>query len=310
MKFRGIKQLEEEALKDISFDLVICASGFEKRATHVVKKYKLKAENKFCFSFKAKENILHRLDNDRFYRTNNFRIFIQEGGEHNIIIDQLKSFLAKTTNYQLNILIDYSCMTRTWYAAMLAFFRYVEAEKEINLFFSYSVATFSSVPHDKSRNLYVGPMSGFHGLTIPNLPTAVIIGLGYIEQRALGLTDYLDAVPYIFYTDSSGNNEYSTEVEKNNHELLAKTPNENIYLYPLADLEYTYQLLVDLCRAIKAEYRIVLAPCGPKTFTLLSLLTSIALDDVDVWRISAGDYENPSDKIPDGRVLLLKASFE
>jgi len=57
--------------------------------------------------------------------------------------------------------------------------------------------------------------------------------------------------------------------------------------------------------------RIVLAPCGPKIFSLICLVESIKLENVDVWRISSSkNASNVSDKLADGKITFYKLTFE
>jgi hypothetical protein len=310
MKIKAVNQVPEDTLRTEDFDIIIASSGFEKRSTHLLTKYTLNSDIKLTLGFKTNDRVLNRPKNDLFFREQKFKIFPVEGGDDLAILSLMKEFIQRTGVHTLNILIDYSCMTRTWYAAMLSYFRFIEKNiSSVNLYFCYSIAAFTPAAEDQSKNLDVSPIKGYNNITIPNLPTALIIGLGYIEQRALGLTEYLDAVPFIFYTDSTDDNKYSMEVEKNNHLLLSNINRENVFKYPIHDLNYSFHLLRDLCKDIKSDYRLILAPCGPKPFSLLCLLTSITLEDIDVWRVSAGDFARPVDKIAEGPILILKVTF-
>lgn len=66
-------------------------------------------------------------------------------------------------------------------------------------------------------------------------------------------------------------------------------------------------MLTLFCDDLLRNYRVILAPCGPKPFTLLSLITAIKLPDIDVWRISSGKAAPTIDKVADGEVFFLRS---
>lgn len=309
MKIKSVNQFESSRLSLIDYDLIIVSSGYESRCTYISQTFKLKSNSKICFAFKNYENNLARKKNDRFFRTEGYRVFPFNSDDDSAIFDLIKRLVDKFENRELNILVDYSCMTRVWYSSILLFFKLLDSRESVNIFFCYSLAEFTPAPKSVSKNIHVGPIRGFSGISTPTIPTALVIGLGYIPQRAYGLVEYLDAVPFLFYTNSSDGNLYSKEVEANNHDLLTQVSDENIFTYSITDQQNAFYNLTDLCNDLRGRYRVILAPCGPKPFTLLCLLASVLIDDLDVWRISAGKKEKPTDRQADGRTTVLKVSF-
>lgn len=311
MRIRNIKSVNEDVIRETEFDLVVASSGFESRAINLFVKLPVSSVSKYCFSFKSFNRNIARRRNDKFFRDHGFRSVLLGGDDDKAVFEWIKKFFDRDKETSISILIDYSCMTRVWYGAMLDFFRHHQPETEIcvDVFFCYSPAKFSPAPKNSPANVHVGPIKGFSNISAPNLPTALVIGLGYIPERAYGLKEYLDAVPFLFYTDSSDRNEFSYEVEKNNAKIIAEVNPRNIYTYPIKDVEQTFYELLDLCKDLRTDYRIILAPCGPKPFTLASLLVAIHIDEIDVWRISAGDKEKPIDKIAAGNLIITRVSF-
>lgn len=312
MKIKSIRQVEIDSLDGGYFDVVIVSSGYESRSVELMTRIQVNSENKFCLSFKNFDKNLKRKANDKFFRDGGFRSLTLSGDNHTMILEWFKKILDKQTGPELKILVDYSCMTRVWYASILNLLRYYQHNNiaELKMYFSYSIAKFSPAPKNSHSNIHVGPITGFNSITAPNLPTALVIGLGYIPQRAYGLKEYLDAVPFLFYTDSTDNNQFAAEVKKNNEQLIKQVSDENIYTYSIKQIERTYYLLVDVCKDLKDRYRVILAPCGPKPFTLACLLASFILDELDVWRISAGEQEKPTDKVATGEFVVLAVHFQ
>ena len=211
----------------------------------------------------------------------------------------------------LSIVIDYSSMSRVWYSAILRFFYFNNnIENEIKIFCCYSIAKFSPSIKDESYNLHIGPIRGFSSLSIPQKPTALVIGLGYEKNRAIGLNEYFDGETFVFHTDASVRPEFSQEVKSNNSLLLNQLKKENICLSSITDLNGLYRMLFSLCNDLEDSYRVIIASCGPKSFTLISLIVGLELRNISVWRISAGKGAIPTDKAPEGKITTFSISFK
>jgi hypothetical protein len=99
-------------------------------------------------------------------------------------------------------------------------------------------------------------------------------------------------------------------VEFVNSEILNSINNENIIKFPVYDLIYTNYLLESLCKTLIKNYRVILAPCGPKPFALLSFINSLKYDsDLEVWRISPGRGLPKGDREANGNISLLEVKF-
>lgn len=305
------KQLSINSLFELSYiDAIITSSGYESRATYFAANFQVPCKKKIAFAFNDHTNETSRLINDKKYCDLGFEIVIQDGDSFEYIQKFLDDLLNDSKDIY-NIVIDYSCMTRVWYAAILNYFSlFQDKYNKVNLYFSYSPAEYTPSPKESVLNKYVGPIEGFSSLSIPQLPTALIIGLGYIPERAFGLAEYLDVSPYIFYGDETYNSEYYSAVVKNNAELLKSVKNEKFIKYPVNEPFVTENQLLDLCASLIDNFRIIIAPCGPKIFTLISLIVSLKINEIDVWRISAGKYTIPSDKKAKGDFLIYQVQFK
>lgn len=309
MKIKKTSQLEIDNIKDIHFDIILCSSGYESRSRYLCKSYKLNARKKVVLGFDNYTDLATRKTNDLTFKITGYESILSSGDSEKEVFDSL-NFLLELNKESINILVDYSSMTRIWYAAVLKFISLNDFSKSsVNIYFSYSFSQFVLPPTEPSFNRHVGPIEGFYQISIPDRPTAVIIGLGYVESRAYGLAEYFDVEPHLFIADNSISSDYYNHVISNNSDLLQTVKNDNIFTYPLNNMVYTETLLSHLCRELKNNYRIVLAPCGPKPFTLLCLVTALRNNFIDVWRISAGIGEQPIDKKASGKILLYCVNF-
>lgn len=309
MKIKKTFQLEIDNIRDIDFDIIISSSGYETRSRYLCEFYHPNAHKKVVLGFDNYTDLPTRKTNDLAFKIAGYESILSSGDSEKEVFDSLK-FLLKLNKDAINILVDYSSMTRIWYAAVLKFISLNNFGKSsVNIYFSYSFSRFVLPPTEPSFNRHVGPIEGFYQISIPDRPTAVIIGLGYVESRAYGLAEYFDVEPHLFIADSSVSNDYYNHVISNNSDLLHTVKNDNIFTYPLDNMVYTETLVSHLSVELKSKYRIVLAPCGPKPFTLICLVTALRNNFVDVWRISAGVGEQPTDKKESGKILVYCISF-
>ncbi|AMR33470.1 hypothetical protein A0256_19615 [Mucilaginibacter sp. PAMC 26640] len=307
MKVITTTQLSKLDIKKI--DIGIFSAGYEKRCTHIATTIDKTAqfEVKLCLSFINQDSETKL--NKKIFTQLGFDIKGGNGNDgrwvENLLIDYFKKLDILTE--EITVFIDYSSMTRVWYASILRFFYYSPLKfKNIRLIFAYSFAQFSNPPITTVRNIHVEPLDGYSSFSLPDKPTALILGLGYEPEKAYGLTEFFDAETYLFYNDASLSAKFSKAVEETNKYLLNLVPKENIYLYPIGDMIFTEKLLSNLCRALGESNRIVIAPTGPKPFTLISLITSLKFDDVDVWRISPGNDAKITNREASGTVSYLQ----
>lgn len=307
-------QIDQNELSEIEFDVAYFACGYEERATFIKKTYLLKSNINNVLVFRD-EKRLNTLKNKEYYKKDNTCNFIISEGESDIdIINSLNLFFQQNTKDEVNILIDYSSMTSVWFATFLnyfnCFFRQGMTSK-VNLFYAYSHSIYTNPVQEDDVTLSVDPLNGFSNISIPDKPTALIIGLGYEKKKATGLAQYLDAESYVFYSDSSYAEKFSYAVKSENATLLSEVKKENVFEYPILNIGITANILHTLIVDLVQSCRIVLAPCGPKIFSLLCLIESIKVENTDVWRISSSKASrNVVDKKADGKVSIYRVSFE
>lgn len=287
--------------------IFICSSGYESRARNVFEHVKqLNFLSKVCFAFKDNINEIRRT-NDEYFVKNGFEMVSVDGNESKEIRRILERLNLEKANSEggVEIFVDYSCMTRVFYAEIINYLKGLQVSS-ITLYFLYSEAHFTSPKNGNAYNQYVEPIFGFSNLSVPERPTALIIGLGYERRRAYSLKEYLDAREvYLFVAQNDTDPRFEEEVLKQNRDLIRQVPASNILHYPLKDMKYTELLLFNLCESLLEGYRIVLAPCGPKPFTLLSFIVSCKLGDIDVWRVSAGGGNVASDIEASGKIITF-----
>ena len=299
-----IKQLNfSEIIQDI--DVIICASGYESRASFLADSLGTNAVKfKYVLSFKDQKDIPTRIKNDKIFRSHGYQFIENEKDNYDFIRTLLPLINNITKENSINILIDYSSMTRTWFAAIVNSFHHFT--KNVKLIFSYSVAKFSEPNPSYSPSIKFDPIPGFNNLSIPDKPTALIIGLGYEKDRAAGLIEYFDADEvFAFVTD---NLKYKPFLYAANKTLLKQIKPDNIIPYPMNDIMFTYKILTNLCLDLASNYRIIITPSGPKPFSLLSFICGIQLRFIDIWRVSGINDPKKENREPSGETISFSLS--
>lgn len=303
------KHCSEEELDSV-FDLSIYCSGYEPRSVFLFSKEILSKKN-IVLGFASFNDHKTRKKNDKFFVKKGCEIIDSDGNNPNIIHQLLNNFLDGFEGKVFKLFVDYSSMTRVWYAEVLAYFRDIEdLSFTVEVVFGYSFAKFQPPPEENYRNLFVSPIDGFSYFSVPNKPTALIIGLGYEKNKAFGLSEYFDGETFVFYNKDSNDERFKNSLEIINESLLEDIPEENKYIFPIYDLEFTERQLFSLCGYLKDDYRVIVAPTGPKPFTLVSLIISLKMNEIDVWRISQGDNRKAIQFEADGKISLYKVVFD
>ncbi|KQS36830.1 hypothetical protein [Pedobacter sp. Leaf194] len=312
MNVNFVKQIERKCISNLAFDFIFCASGFESRCIHIISQLDWSindAAKKICFSFSDRIAPSKKRADELFF-SQGFRFF---PADTNNIIDYTNIYhdlFLGSKKTRLKILFDYSCMTTIMYASILKYFKDFSSHfDEVEIYFSYTQAKY--IDPGKSKPLFFNqPIPLFDPIQSTDKKIALLIGLGYEEDKALGLHEYFqndDKDMYLFITGKVSSSEFFEKVRKNNEKLIKITKPENIIYYDLANISPLLSTMETLINyLISTNYRVVVAPIGPKVFSLASLLVNLVHKEVTTYRLSDGKMAEPLDKIPDlGKDLIV-----
>ncbi len=314
MELIQLSQLDTDTAKKINFDLIITASGYERRSTYMVEKFNPEAEVKVALAFKENEKKAYRKQNDVFFQKNGYRFFYAESLQCTDIFAFLGNIFEMQSSgkpkSEFRMLVDYSSMSKTWYATLINYLLSAELPYDrVEIYFSYSPSLFS-VPKKPKPVKYIGPLLHNNTRLVSKKPVALIMGLGYEAGRTQSIISALHPIEsYAFFPDPAFDEGYVSSVYQQNEQFLKKLPVENLIRYPVADLEGLRKELTSLLLKLRLNYRVVIAPIGPKPFTLISLCIAAQYPDVEVWRVSAGPKESIYERIPVGDPILYKVEF-
>lgn len=206
----------------------------------------------------------------------------------------------------LSLCIDVSSIHRRNLASILSFLlRELSAKHHIELSIIYTLAEYSTPPSfDVQPNTRVAPVhSEFAGwASLPSIPIAVIVGLGYEKDKALGAFEYIESNERIIYIPNSPETEYKDQVLQHNDIVISATEPRNIINYQVDKPALIFMSLRSLMEGIKNDFRPIIFPFGPKIFFAVSLIVAIANPEVSIWYVSGEEDEVPVDKKTSGRV--------
>jgi len=303
------EQVSFDHLYRHEIDLVVAVSGYEKRSPYLMERIKLGNETKLVLAFEERIDELNRPHNDSIFKDLGFT-FINVSGNSGISVEKLLGHLPQNKKEDLRILVDYSCMTKPWYASLIEFFSHTSLPyRKVQILFSYTQSAYIEPKKPKPLRLAEPLGYGGHGL-IAGKPIALVIGLGYEKNRAEYLRKAVGPEEtYCFYTDPASDKRFIEKVYINNFRLIESLHKRHVFSYPLEDMKQTSSQLTDLCLDLRLNYRIILAPLGPKPFALLCMVTGTRYPDIEVWRVGAGKLESVYDRIPLGEPLVYSVEF-
>src|SRR5437870_3454783 len=95
------------------WDLFLCASGYETRATQLAKQLRPSANRKVALAFKEHSGNKVRLANDLWFERNNYELPAVSGDTeadaYSVFIEAIGKLPPRAS-----VLVDISSMTRTW----------------------------------------------------------------------------------------------------------------------------------------------------------------------------------------------------
>src|SRR6266498_1398749 len=173
MKLTSTIQIPESELLAVKFDMFIGASGYESRARHALLRLDAKAiVDRIVYGFSDRLT-RQREENDLAFKHAGAAIVSMSGDSVQRVREDIRKRIEAHKGTGMRIIVDYSSMTRSWYAGIIEAIRGVESKERIECVFSYSPAEFSEPPAP-SPNSIVGPIPGFCSLDVPEKPSALI----------------------------------------------------------------------------------------------------------------------------------------
>jgi hypothetical protein len=306
-----LKQMFDSNLAEMNDHAVafVGACGYEKRSTAIAPLLSPRLRFRRALAFIEHPELLSRKENERDCEATGIGLIPSSGGNTQAVNSLVHDALESLKETQSAIAFDISSMTRDWHGAIMRALIEESFSRSIEAFFVYVPGQFQPPSFNNSYNEIVRPIDGFASLASPSLPAALIMGLGYDPERALGLEELLDPkltalmIPLAVSKDADP---FYHEVVRNNSDIIGLVDTDWIVEYPLREPTACFGVLESLCSGLLQDYRVVLASLGPKLFGILCFLVAAKQPAISVWRVSSGMYGEPRDVLPsvDGIVVL------
>jgi hypothetical protein len=314
MKMTKIFSIAFNDLQSRQVDGVFVASGYESRARAFAQQIRtlsnFKKVSKYAWGFKEYQDDPVRMKNDASLERMGYGMSIISSSDSDLPEKTLSDIILESSR-PLSLVVDISSMTRTWYGGIIKALSRAKHNFPIDIIFAYTPAVWSKNVEPIPPNEVVGPVSGYSSHVLPNKPTALIIGLGREDERAIGLIEYLDPKTTVcFYASPGSDVRYEDEVVGANDILFPPISPEKNYPYDLFDTFGTYKMLESVCQGLVRDYRVVLVSLGPKIFGLLCFMINISLPEISVWRVSPATRQTPIDHKPEKKKILLDVQWE
>lgn len=288
-----------------AFDLVISSCGYERRSSYLCR-IGVEARHKVAIEYSSPLSpaTLHNRD---LYRSEGWAL---------VGSAELPALASRILNecQRPSICIDISSMPRRTMALIVEWLWNL-AHDTVQVQFVYCPGQFqgSMRAAAKTEALSAGPVSDyFRGeLRAPSVPLGLIVGLGLEPHRAVGLVELVEPSHTWAFVSESIDQRFSKAASAM-HETLLTSPNAPTLLsYDIRSLSQTHGALESLSFAVGLKYRLLMAPSGPKLFSLACLLVAAPRlhSRPAVWRVGSASQNDPVDVIEAGEVVAANVTF-
>lgn len=282
---------------DEDFDVVIGVCGTERRSTYLAR-IGVKAKVSIAVDYPGE----HSYANNRaIYEANGWKLMSRRSALR-VAEDSLQGIRSAA------MLIDISSMSRTTLAAVVEWLA-TSCPASVRVKFAYCPAEFLSSANAARAGAMIQAkpvLPFFAGRTRPSsLPIGLVCGLGLEPDRAVAIIELLEPQHTWAFFPVGGDARFEEEAVTLVSSLSGAGQVDTFLEYPVHSFQATFRRLESLLFAIGTQYRTVLAPSGPKMFSLICLLIGAARQDTRpaVWRVGGPVLRNPLDVTESGEVV-------
>jgi hypothetical protein len=290
--------------KPTRVDLFVGALGFEPRCTHAFEALQPVADTCLIIGFEDRhvEGFEHAR---RLYQHHGVEPVIA-GNES--VPDILRARLNELpASEEVTVAVDVSSFSRLRLALILEELADARLTR-MNLELYYSPAAFSKPGSpDSSLEILQAVTPGLGGYeSDPELPSVAVVGIGYEEQRGLGVIEFLEASDAWALVPRGFDQRFDDVVYERNKVLIERM-SDRVLEYNPGDAVETFRLLQSLTHSLRKDYRIVMVPMGPKILAACCIMIGIISNGQDaVWRASSGELEVTKPVEAEGTLVGLR----
>lgn len=283
------------------YDLFVGVVGYESRSTWLLRERAIRAKEYLALRFGFNE-VLHFADALQLYETLGAKTFNPDDVNP---VGSLASFLDDNFSdvpESPTILLDISAMSRYFMAVLIKALANSRKFSRSTIIAHYAPAKFINPPPPVPLRLAGPVIPEFAGWSSrPEVPLAVVMGLGYETGVAAGALQYLEPSKTWVFFPVGPEKRYEPELESANDALTSLFDIVRLG-YNVIDPMRTRGRLIVLARELMADYRVALIPFGPKIFAWLCTLTAAedGFEEIGLWHFSAHNRAHPVNREAEG----------
>lgn len=308
MRLSSIKDKEFKEVTNDYYDLAIFASGYESRCQFVSSRLpKSQISQVLVLGFEFIGNSKLRANSDNHFQEKwGKKPHILNSSNEIAIYSLLNEVTNNSSSALTRILIDYSSMSRTWYAAILNWFRFKNFDHDVHVDLVYSPGAYSS-DFSPIAVESILPLPGCEGSSGTITRSIAIFGLGFEGMAPLCVLDKLQPDEIFTYLASPGANDNCPTIARNKNQELIGMAKETLEL-PLASIEITFVKLAEVISPYLKIADITLVPMGPKPHVLAAILLAIRFDQVTCLHVN-GKTKNAVDVAATNDTIVTRLTF-
>lgn len=279
-----VDDLSMRDLRYTKYDVAIFSCGYEERCIDAASRLtKKNIDNVLVLTFDQHQDDPIRTECISYFENNwgNFQLLEISQRETSTIQKALSRMIKSTGKEEINVLIDYTSMSRAWYASALNYLvNFCDVKVTIDLI--YATAIYSNL----ELNVELGELRvipGCEGISLTKKHNAAIFMLGFDKYGPQRLYNLLNpnkcfgvmAAPAATY-------EYeSTCLEKNKDFISHYIGGEDkLIKLPINSISSCFDNMSQMLGPLRADYNVSIIPFGPKPHILAAILCSFTYPNV------------------------------
>lgn len=309
MELTHLNQIDFRELLLEKIDCVITASGNQPRCLFIPEKLHKLVSKKILLTCPGNQKRIG--DKHQHVFTDYGFTTIDLSTDEPKVLEYLLKAICDHPAHHINIVVDYSCMPKKWYALIIdCITRSPYATERLNLYLAYTPKVFDRNPTRKNID-YIGPIVLHRDHLKDKKPVSMIASLDNNHnslQEAISKIKpqkLLAFIPHCIHDP-----EYTRLVMENNKSLLGRLDSNCIINYDMDRPEEINTLLTSYCLDERIASEVMIMPQGPKTFSMMSMLLSVRYPDVKLWEVILKDQKHTADHgLPAANPVIVKVSF-
>jgi hypothetical protein len=279
-----IKDSSLECVRENKYHLGVFGCGYEERCVHLATMLNPKAfDEVLVIGFREHIESKQRIDNRRILleHFDTSEVLANSNDDSDIYLALRNSLFASSVkaNAYLKVFVDYSSMSRMWYAAILNFLRFVPFEQKVSIDFAYTVGEHQDYTLDDSELNHeivvkeVICVPGFEGASVRQYRTLAGLGIGFEWEKSLAALELLEPDEVFAFIAQPGAFESYAVISRQRHrEFINDYIRRDFLEIPLRSVETAYKRIAVQVVPSLGLTNIALVPMGVKPHILASIL--------------------------------------